>query len=250
MTTIDAPITSLTTSPTTPATLVLPTTALEPVAFDLYRDIHKAIRVELFSLTTDAARLDPGDLAGRADLARHTAEVVDLLVKHAEHEDHGIQPAIEANLPALAEQVEAEHAALEARLHELLEMAEFNARPEVDQPGFRLHRFHLAVAAFTGAYLAHQDVEEREIMPALIDAIGVEATIAIHGSIIAGIPPVELGASLAKMIPAMNLDGRVELLGGMRANAPAEVFEGVWGLAASVLTDCELAAVAERLGIS
>lgn len=233
-----------------PTTLVLPTTALEPVAFDLYRDIHKAIRVELFSLTTDAARLDPGDLPGRADLARHTVEVVDLLVSHAEHEDGAVQPAIEAHLPALAERVEVEHAALEARLVELRELATDAARPDAADPGFRLHRFHLAVASFTGAYLAHQDVEEREIMPALLDAIGLEATLGIHGAILAAIPPEEMAKSLALMIPAMNVDGRVELLGGMRAEAPAEVFAGVWGLAGSVLDPCELDAVAQRLGIA
>jgi hypothetical protein len=40
------------------------------------------------------------------------------------------------------------------------------------------------------------------------------------------------------------------MLGGMRAEGPAEVFEGVWGLAGSVLDPCELGAVAARLGIS
>ena len=37
------------------------------------------------------------------------------------------------------------------------------------------------------------------------------------------------------MIPAMNIDDRTELLGGMRAGAPPEVFEGIWGLTGSVL---------------
>jgi hypothetical protein len=232
-----------------PTTLTLPTTALAPVAFDLYRDIHKAIRVELFSMTTDAARLDPGDLAGRSALARHCADVVTFLVDHAEHEDGAIQPALEQHLPALAERVEVDHVALEARLVELRELADDAARPEVADPGHRIHRFHLAAASFTGAYLAHQDVEERVIMPALLDAVGIEAVLGIHGAILASIPPEEMGKSLALMFPAMNVDGRVELLGGMRAEAPAEVFQGVWGLAASVLDPCELDAVARRLGI-
>ena len=44
-----------------------------------------------------------------------------------------------------------------------------------------------------------------------------------------------MAKSLALMLPAMNIDGRTELLGGMRAGAPAEVFDGVWSLAGSVL---------------
>ena len=51
------------------------------------------------------------------------------------------------------------------------------------------------------------------------------------------------------MLPAMNLDDRAELLGGMRAGAPAEVFQGVWGLAESVLDPRDLAPLAARLGV-
>ena len=49
-----------------------------------------------------------------------------------------------------------------------------------------------------------------------------------------------MAQSLALMLPAMNVDGRTELLGGMRAGAPAEVFEGVWSLAGSVLDPTDL----------
>ncbi len=86
--------------------------------------------------------------------------------------------------------------------------------------------------------------------PPARSAVGIEALLVIHGAIIGSIPPPELAKSLALMIPAMNVDDRTELLGGMRASAPAEVFDGVWGLAGSVLDPCELAAVAARLGLS
>ena len=58
-----------------------------------------------------------------------------------------------------------------------------------------------------------------------------------------------MAKSLALMLPAMNVDGRSELLGGMQAGAPAEVFAGVWSLAGSVLEPTDLAAVARRIGI-
>jgi hypothetical protein len=230
--------------------LSVPASALRPVAFDLYRDIHKAIRVELFALTAGAARLDPADLVGRADLAAHVGEVVALLVSHAEHEDAAIQPVLEVELPAMAERVEVDHVTLEARLVDLGELADAAARPDVDDPRFALHRLHLAAASFTSAYLLHQDVEEREIMPALEDAVGIDALLEIHGQIIGSIPPAEMAKSLALMIPAMNVDDRTELLGGMRAGAPAEVFEGVWGLVGSVLDPCEVGVLAARLGLT
>jgi hypothetical protein len=223
--------------------------AVRPVAFDLYKDIHKGIRGELFALTGEAGRLDPADRSGRLALAEHLGGVADLLISHAEHEDAAVQPAIEQHLPRLAEQVELEHLSLEARIEDLQGWAEVAVDGSGEGHRFDLHRLHLELASFTGAYLAHQDLEERVIMPGLFDALGFEAILAIHEQIIGSIPPEQMGASLAVMLPAMNVDDRTELLGGMRAGAPAPVFEGVWALAGSVLDAGDHAAVGQRLGL-
>ena len=86
-------------------------------------------------------------------------------------------------------------------------------------------------------------------MPGLEAAIGVEAVIGVHHQIVGSIPPQDMARSLALMLPAMNLADRVEMLGGMRAEAPAEVFSGVWSLAGSVLDPADHAALAVRLGL-
>ena len=52
------------------------------------------------------------------------------------------------------------------------------------------------------------------------------------------------------MLPAMNIDDRADLLGGMQATAPAPVFEGVWGLAGNVLDPADHLALGRRLGIA
>ncbi len=226
-----------------------PTPTLRAVALDLYRDIHKGIRTELFDVTAEAGRLDPADRAARLALAHRVDDLVELLVTHAEHEDGAIQPALETHLPDLAERVEVDHLALEARLDDLSGWA----REAADAPKANRrqhgHGVYLELASFTGAYLQHQDLEERVIMPALEDAIGVEAVGAIHGAILASIPPQQMATSLALMLPAMNVDDRTELLGGMQQGAPAEVFEGIWGLAGSVLEPGDLEALAVRLGV-
>ncbi len=58
-----------------------------------------------------------------------------------------------------------------------------------------------------------------------------------------------MARSLAVMLPAMNVDDRTELLGGMKAGAPAEVFQEVWGLASSVLDPADVEALAVRLSV-
>jgi hypothetical protein len=230
-------------------TEIPPTAALAPVTLDLYRDIHKAIRVELFSVTTTAASLDPSELDARAALAGHVEDIAALLREHAEHEDGAIQPVLEVELPRLAAQVETDHGSLECRIASLRDQAADVALRGVADPGFAVHRLHLDLAAFTSKYLAHQDLEERVIMPALEGRIGVEAVVGVHQAILGSIPPDAMAKSLAIMLPAMNIDGRAELLGGMRAGAPAEVFEGVWALAGSVLAPEDRVALARRLDL-
>ena len=227
-----------------------PAKAVEAVTFSLYRDVHKGIRRDLFELTQRAGNVDPSVRTGRVDLASHLDRTVDLLVMHAHHEDASVQPAIEQSFPDLAAEIEHDHEKLEARLVDLQEMAAeaVDAGPSAQRDS--MYRVYLEVASFTSAYLAHQDLEERVVMPALENAIGVEAVIGIHMDILDHIPPDAMASSLALMFPAMNIDDRAELLGGMRAGAPAEVFEGVWGLTGSVLAPRDYTDLGSRLGIA
>jgi len=227
-----------------------PTTDFRLVAIDLYRDIHKGIRAELFATTLEAGRVDPTDRPGRQALADRVDDLTTLLATHAEHEDGHVQPAIEVHMPALAERIESDHGRLEARMEDLRFLAEVDVT--AGQAGSRLssHHLYLELASFTSAYLDHQDLEERVVMPDLESAIGAEAVEAIHGALISSIPPELMAQSLAIMLPAMNIDNRAELLGGMQAGAPAEVFAGVWGLTGSVLAPADLEPLGARLGLS
>lgn len=224
-------------------------TGLQPVTLDLYRDIHKGIRAVLFDVTGRTGSIDPSDRDARADVASRVDAMVDLLVKHAQHEDDFVQPAIERELEALGEQIAVEHEVLEGRMDDLRVWATDAVEATRAEQRQAVHRLYVELASFTSAYLAHQDLEERLVMPALEAAIGIEQVVGIHGAIVGSIPPDELAASLAVMLPAMNVDDRSELLGGIQANAPAEAFEGIWGLATSVLAPTDLAAVGGRLGL-
>jgi hypothetical protein len=221
---------------------------LRPVSFDVYRDIHKGIRRELTALIGDAGRLDPADAFGVDELASHVQRVVDLLLDHAHHEDAHIQPAIMRYALALGARIADDHERLDAAMTRLVALAT-EARDCTVGRRHLLHELYLDLAAFTGEYLLHQDLEERQVGQALDAAIGFEGLLAINGAIVGTMPPEELTAGLAVMFPAMNVDDRTELLGGMRASAPTEAFDGVWSLAASVLTPADHRAVAARLGI-
>lgn len=225
-------------------------TKILPVfACDLYRDIHKGIRAELFAVTSTAGSVDPADDCGRLALADHVRSVAAVLESHREHEDAGVLPAMTEYLPELAEHIEEEHPLLEARFAEIVELAGAAAgASEPSQQRALGHNLYLELSGYTSEYLEHQLIEERVIMPALEQAVGVDAVVDMHVAIVSAIPPEQLAQSLAFMLPAMNLDDRVEMLGGIQASAPPQMFAGVLNLARSVLPPADFAAVATRLG--
>lgn len=219
------------------------------VAVDLYRDIHKGIRTELLSLVESAGRLDPHDRDGRDALSAHVLATHTLLEMHAHHEDGVIQPVLEIELPILAERIESDHVVLDERLGRIADLATSIDGSSAGARA-RTHLLYLDLARFTSEYFVHIDIEERVLMPALERAVGPAVVGAMHGAIVGSIPPDELVRSLAFMLPAMNVDDRCEMLGGIQAGAPAEVFAGITALAKSVLRTDDYRAVANRLGLS
>lgn len=213
------------------------------IDIDVYRNIHKAIRSELFATTTDAGRTDWADDCARAALAERVDGLVWLLESHAEHEDSYFQALVEEHVPQHAETIVTDHAVLDARIAGIGKAA----REAVDRSD--VHDLYLELASFTAVYLQHQDLEEREVQPALLAAVGPQVMFEQEQALIASIPPSDMGRSLALMLPAMNLDDRTEMLGGMQQGAPAEVFAGVWALGQSVLQPADVTALGRRLGL-
>ncbi len=97
--------------------------AWDLVAVDLYRDIHKGIRSELFSLTESAGSVDPGNREDRVALADHVRATHTLLESHAHHEDSVIQPVLERELPIVAERIERDHVELDNRFARIADLA-------------------------------------------------------------------------------------------------------------------------------
>lgn len=217
---------------------------------DLYRDIHKGIRAELFAITTAAGSIDPAGRIDRAALADHIVSVSAVLESHARHEDTVIDPVLAVHLPDLAEEITEDHERLETGFGRIVDLACSAVDSSENSAGNLMRLLYLDLAAFTSAYLMHQDLEERAVMAELERLIGVEEVLALHGAIVGSIPPDEMARSLSFMLPAMNVDDRAEMLGGMRMAAPPEAFDGVVSLARSVLQPADFTVLAARLGIN
>lgn len=219
-------------------------------AVDLYRDIHKGIRAELFALTSAAGSIDPSDRCDRAALADHVVSVAGVLASHAHHEDAVIDPVLDRHLPDLATVINDDHERLERMFSSITDLGTAVVDVAGNEQRRLLQLLHLDLARFTGSYLAHIDLEERAVMQRLPELLGVEEIAAMHGAIVGSIPPDEMARSLAFMLPAMNIDDRAELLGGLRLAAPPEAFDATMGLARSVLPSSDFVALAGRLEVA
>jgi hypothetical protein len=236
-------------------TLVLPkltveTAALENVTVDIYRDIHKGIRNELFGVTLGAGQVDPGDREAVAGVAERWSNLVHLLISHAEHEDNFLQPVIAVHAPSMADVIAVAHPELEAKMAALEVLADRATAAAASERRLFVHRMYLGFASFTADYIQHQEFEETQVMPLLASEIGPEELQAIDNAIVASIPPEEMGRAASLMLPAMNVEDRVELLGGAQAGAPPEVFAGMLGLTRSVISPSDFAQVTARLGVA
>jgi len=233
-------------------TIQLPTATevdlVDADGYDFYREIHKGIRYALFTTTIAAGRLDVDDTDDVEALLQAHGDVLHLLHAHHEHEDVFIQPLVETHAPALALEVRVQHAAVEVGMSRLEGLGARLGR--VAAPGRRgvALNLYLDLSRLTSEYLAHQLVEETTVMPALRAAVPTEELLALDMELRRTIPPEEMVAAMRQMLPAMNVEERVDMLGGM-AMAPPEVFAVFRDAAQQILPADEWAPVARRIGL-
>ena len=226
-----------------------PTSVDDALAHDLYREVHKAIRFAMFHATMNVGSLDVADPDAVADVAQQCAELIELLELHHHHEDDFVQALVELHAPDLAVVVETQHLTVEDGMATLrvLVSALVDATPADRQAV--AHRLYLELTRFTAAYLEHQLCEEQRVMPALCRAVDGADLEALHMELKQSIAPDVMARFMMVMLPAMNIDERVDMLGGM-SMAPPPVWAIFRGAAQAALTPAQYAVVAERIGLN
>jgi hypothetical protein len=204
---------------------------------DLYRDIHKGLRHALFDLTYRAGRLESADDGLVVELVAASRRVIGLLRGHHVYEEHpDFDALVTAHLSAVANLLHDEHRTLVERLEWIASRAdELAAAPAAARPVIA-HAYYLELAAFTGAWLAHLDLEERVVMPALAAACDDAELEVVKAVALATVPPPTRAEALATMLPALTPGERNGLVDDIRATATPETFAGVRAIAAQVLT--------------
>lgn len=217
---------------------------------NFYRAIHKTLRRSLALFLADLGAVNPEDRKAVVAICDRWAELDRMMEGHAHHEDTHIGPALAEASPSLSQRVEADHEAHHAGLEAATRAFEALRQAGPEARSIRLQEAYLAVGAFMAADLAHMQLEEQVIMPALQARFDDGQLMELHGRIVGSLSPEEKALTFSLMFPAIHEVERLELLQGLRAKAPAEVFEGFARLVASVLPEGEWQSLRSRLDLA
>jgi hypothetical protein len=222
---------------------------LESVTFDFYRHLHKGLRSELFAVTHAVGRLDPADDEGLARLRARWNDLVYLLEQHAYHEETIVQPVLEALAPEIAAEVPSSHRALDARVAAIGVLVDRAIAAPPSGRRLAVHRLYLGLTELGAEYLRHFEFEELEVIPRLSVALPVEQLVAMNSQVVDSISAEDMVKNGRIMLPAMNVDDRVELIGGIKDRFPPDVFLPLWHIVETLIDADDARQLAARLGI-
>lgn len=129
---------------------------------DLFATIHKALRMALFGLAEDLARVELSRTIAIDDLVAQVERVIELLDEHALLEDECVFPTIRGLDPALAGELEHDHRALLIVQCEVERIAQELAMADLASREHHAHRLAIAVNHLIALQLLHMNREETE----------------------------------------------------------------------------------------
>lgn len=209
----------------TPVSLFSPGPSLAG-RWDIYGPVHKGLRMAHGEMLI---RLGCADWAGEdqealiTDLRSHLA----IAGQHLAHEDRHIHPALASRAPASVEALEDQHDHHRGRfvriegLIDALSVSDHRDRADLGRALYQ------AFGGLVAEDLTHMLYEETVVWPALCEHFTDAELKAMEMEIIAALSPGEVIGFMRLMIPAMSHPERVALLGGMKADAPAEAYDAV-----------------------
>ncbi|AOF86053.1 hemerythrin HHE cation binding domain protein [Hydrogenophaga sp. RAC07] len=217
--------------------------------FNLYAGIHKALRALMTDTLLTVGRADPGDAADVNHAVTRVVELMNLCTSHVNHENNFVHPALEARCPGVCGPIAQEH---DGHLHHIAHLRDAAVSLLKTEAGERepaLQALYLALALFVADNFQHMHAEETVHNSALWAAYSDAELVGIHDALLATIEPAEMMLVMRWMLPQLNAPERLEVMQGMRAGAPAPVFEGMLTGTQGLLNQRDWAKLARGLGL-
>ncbi len=224
--------------------------ATAPARLDMYVGIHKALRHFMMDTLHRVGRMDPADAT---DLARTLGQFEDLMalcVNHIHHENDFVHAAIEARQPRGSSRTADDHVEHFEHIDALRAEARALARSEPAERPVQALRLYRHLALFVADNFQHMNVEETTNNATLWAHYSDAELLELHHRILASLPPAETLEVMRWMIPASSPAERAQILGGMKAGAPAAAFQAVLEAVRPHLDDSAWGQLARAIGVA
>jgi len=214
-----------------------------------YRDIHKGLRVLMFSTVQRAGALDASLTEDRACIVDEVERLLSTCADHLAHENQFFHEALRARAPRAVLPFHGDHLEhLEAigALRLLLQRLR-DASP--DRAPALAYELFLRLSVFVGDNLVHMAEEESTLTQALWAHFSDAELAAIEGALQATIAPAEMAFYMRWIGQGLHAGEAIALLSGMRDHAPPMFFGQMAGEVQAVMPAPRWARVARGLGL-
>ncbi len=216
---------------------------------DLYAAIHKALRSFMSETLVRVGRIDVSDVADRDAALGQLDELLDLCADHLRHENEFVHTAIEARQPAGSRRIAEEHGEHLESIAALRDEARALRRAptgDAERSALRLYR-HLAL--FVAENFQHMHIEETAHNALLWQHYSDDELDALHGRLLASIPPQGHLLVARWMVPACTPSERAAIVGAAKAQMPPEALLGVMTIVRPHVDDSGWTKLAAAIGI-
>jgi hypothetical protein len=228
--------------PTSPA-LISSQASLLP-SFDLYGAAHRGLRWAHSNLMLRLGSTSPGDVTQTESALAELGSLLDLCSVHLNLEDRHYHPALErrrSGSSAATTEAHEQHYRALAALRGLL--------ATVGTDPARWRGLYLAYASFVAEDLLHMGEEETMVQPLFEELYSAAELRKLNDDLVADISPADKVAFLRVMLPAANREGRIALLGPVKAALPPGAFQGLLAALRPTLSKADFDDLVARLSL-
>lgn len=213
---------------------------------NLYAFPHKGIRSALSRLSMLSGNTDYSDAESLEKLKKLTTEIVTILNLHVHSEEEVVLPPLEEKVPGSTAENVKEHEQIEKEIQAFdkqLKNITVNSSPDL---GAKLYE---AIYNFHSKYIPHMTMEESKMNPLFWANFTDEELMAMHGQVMSTLTPDQIMLWFKYIVPALNPFERTMIMGGFKANAPAEFFDKVLHMLKEYMSENEHSKLGTTLSI-
>jgi hypothetical protein len=215
-----------------------------------YRNIHKALRASMMKTLLTVSQADPFEEAERLAAAAATEDLLDACASHLEHEMTFIHPVLRERKVEAVVAFDDDHGSQKGTMSRLRDLAAAVRKATPASARELLYQLYLELSAFIGHNLEHMAEEESVLTHAVWQRLTDEEILEIEGRIVASLPPQEAAWSVEWMARSLNRPELVEVLQGMKAAMPPQVFAGILGMVKGCVKPALAARLDRELGLA